>query len=293
MVIVAATSVHDAFINMLSEVLAFLPRLLTCAVLLLIGYGIARLVRAIVMRGLRLLRFDRVAERAGVPNALRAAGISADAAKVVAEIVSWWIFLVFIEMAINALGLVPISNFLNQVLAYIPNVIAAALIILIGAMIANIVAEMVRGGASGAGLTTAPLLSAGARWAILIFAFLAALTQLHVATGMIMILFAGVVLMLAIAGGLALGLGGAETARGLVAGMAMGKMLQPGQRVQIGAESGTVVRHDLNSTIVATENGQLSIPNSSLTHERIIMLNGNHRQATPPRATTGAGTGAS
>jgi small-conductance mechanosensitive channel len=133
-------------------------------------------------------------------------------------------------------------------------------------------------------------LSVGAKWAILIFAFLAALTQLRVASGMIMILFAGVVLMFAIAGGLAIGLGGAETARGLIAGMAMGRLLQPGQRVRIGAESGTVVRHDLSSTIVATENGQLSIPNSALTQERITMLsgsNGNGHQPAPPRSTAG------
>ena len=283
--IVAASSVHDAFITMLTEVLSFLPRLFISLVLLLIGYGIARLVRTLVSRGLRLLRFDRIAERASVPRALQAAGIKADAAKVVAEIISWWVFLIFIEMAINTLGLVPISAFLNQALAYIPNVVVAALIILIGAMIANIVADMIRGSASGAGLSTAPLLSMGARWAILIFAFLAALTQLRVASGMIMILFAGTVLMFAIAGGLALGLGGAETARGLIAGMAMGKILQPGQRVRIGSESGTVVRHDLNSTIVATENGQLSIPNSALTQERITMLNagGNGHQPAAPR----------
>lgn len=283
--VVAASTVHDAFITMLTEVLTFLPRLVTCLALLLVGYGMARLVRALATRALRLLRFDRVAERAGAPRALQAAGIQGDAARVVAEVISWWVFLVFIEMAINALGLVPISTFLNNVLSYIPNVIAAALIILIGAMIANVVADMIRGGASGAGLSTAPLLSIGARWAIMIFAFLAALTQLRVATGMIMILFAGVVLMCAIAGGLAIGLGGAETARGLIAGMAMGRVLQPGQRVRIGAESGTVVRHDLNSTIVATENGQLSIPNAVLTQERITMLNasanGNGHQPTP------------
>lgn len=289
-IVLAASNAHDAFISMLTEVLNFLPRLLTSLVLLLVGYGIARLIRAVATKGLRLLRFDRVADRAGVPGALRAAGIQGDAAKVVAELISWWVFLIFIEMAINALGLTPISTFLNHVLDYIPNIIAAALIIVIGAMIANVVAEMIRGAAGGAGLSTAPLLSAGARWAILIFAFLAALTQLRVATGMIMILFAGTVLMFAIAGGLAIGLGGAETARGLIAGLAMGRLLQPGQRVRIGAESGTVVRHDLNSTIVATENGQLSIPNSALTQERITMLNGagNGHQSTPPRAKAGA-----
>jgi len=262
----------DALLQLLNEVLLFLPRLITFAVILLIGYIIARIVRTLLTKGLRAIHFDDVADRAGVTRALQLAGTRLDAAAVLAAVAFWWIFLVFIEMAVNALGLTQISDFINAVLGYLPNVFVAILILIIGSLLANVVAGVVRGAAGEAGLTTAGLLADVARWAILVFAFLAALTQLNVAQNMVFILFAAFVGMIALAGGLALGLGGVDSARSLLSGWTLGRMLQPGQRVLIGQQQGTVVRHDLNTTVVDTGTGQVSIPNSDLTHERITML---------------------
>jgi mechanosensitive ion channel-like protein len=277
MVTTQIQNVGQGLLNLLSEVLLFIPRLVIFAVILLIGYIIARVVRTLLAKGLRALHFDNVADRAGVTRALELAGTRMDAAEVLGVIAFWWIFLVFAEMAVNSLGLTDITVFINSVLAYLPNVFVAILILIVGALIANVVAGLVRGAAGGAGLSTASLMAEVARWAILIFAFLAALTQLKVAENMIFILAAGIIGMLAIAGGLALGLGGADTARGLIAGWAMGRMLQPGQRVQIGQQIGTVIRHDLNTTVVDTGAGQISIPNASLIHEQIVVLSNDGR----------------
>lgn len=282
-------NVGDAFANMVAVILAWLPRLVTAALLLIVGYIIARVVRAVLTKGLRALHFDDVADRAGITRALRMAGTQLDAARVLAEVVFWWIFLVFIEMAINSLGLVQISTFLNDVLGYIPNVIAAVLIVIIGALLANVVADIVRGAAGEAGLSMAGLLADFARWAIIIFAVLAALTQLNVAENMIFILFAAAVAMLALAGGLAFGLGGVDSARSMLSGLSMGRMLQPGQRVRIGDESGTVIRHDMNATIVDTDHGQISIPNNTLSSQRITILGRDgHSSTQSPRTPAGA-----
>ena len=262
----------DALLQLLNEVLLFLPRLVIFAVILIVGYIIARIVRTLLTKGLRAVHFDDIADRAGVTRALELAGTRLDAAAVLAAVVFWWIFLVFIELAVNALGLTQISDFINAVLGYLPNVFVAILILIIGSLLANVVAGVVRGAAGEAGLTTAGLLADVARWAILVFAFLAALTQLNVAQNMVFILFAAFVGMIALAGGLALGLGGVDSARSLLSGWTLGRMLQPGQRVLIGQQQGTVVRHDLNTTVVDTGTGQVSIPNSDLTHERITML---------------------
>ena len=266
-------SVGDTLLQLLNEVLQFLPRLVTFAILLLIGYIIARVVRTVLTKGLRAVHFDDIANRAGITRALEMAGTRLDAAAVLATVVFWWIFLIFIELAVNALGLVQISTFINQVLNYLPNVFVAILIVIIGALIANVVAGIVRGAAGEAGLSIAPILATVARWAILLFAILSALTQLNVAQNMVFILFSALVGMLALGGGLALGLGGVDTVRGLLSGWSSGRMLQPGQRVQIGQHSGTVVRHDLNSTVLDTGSGQIAIPNAELSHERVTMLN--------------------
>lgn len=275
--------VGQALLGLLNEVLLFLPRLLTFAVILLVGYIIARIVRDLLTKLLHVVHFDAIAERAGVSRALELAGTRMDAARVLALVVFWWIFLVFIEMAVNSLGLVEVTAFINSVLAYIPNVFVAILILIVGSLLANVVAGAIRGATAEAGLTTSGLLANVARWAILVFAFLAALTQLNVAQSMIFILFAAMVGMLALAGGLALGLGGVDTARSLVSGWSMGRMLQPGQRVQIHGQAGTVVRHDLSSTVVDTPSGRVSIPNSMLSQEELTILGqGGTSAATPP-----------
>lgn len=264
-------NVGQALLSLFNEFLLFLPRIVNFAIILIVGYIIARLVRAALVRLLRFAHFDQIADRAGVTRALEMAGTRLDAAAVLADVVFWWIFLVFIEMAVNALGLVQISTFINAVLGYIPDVFVAILIVIIGSLLANVVAGVIRGATSEAGLTTSGLLANVARWAILVFAFLAALTQLHVAENMIFILFAAMVGMLALAGGLALGLGGVDTARGLLSGWSVGRMLQPGQRVEIHGQTGTVVRHDLSTTVVDTPTGRVSIPNSMLSEEEIRM----------------------
>lgn len=279
-------SVTGTFLTLLGTVINFLPRIVNAAILLIVGYFIAKLVRGILTKGLRALHFDNVADRAGITRFLRMAGTQLDAARVLAEVAFWWIFLFFIEMAFNALQLTQITNYINALLGYLPNAFAAILIVVIGALVANLVADIVRGAAGEAGLSLTPVLAGLARWGIIIFAVLAALTQLNVAQNMIFILFAAAVGMLALAGGLAFGLGGVDAARGLISGYTSGNMLQPGQRVQIGQFSGTVVRHDLNSTIVDTEAGQIAIPNGELAHERITMIGSDGYQQ--PRQPAGA-----
>ncbi len=280
------SNVGDTLLSMLNEVLLFIPRVLTFLIILIVGIIVARVVRTLLTKGLRAIHFDNIADRAGVTRALELAGTRMDAAAVLATVVYWWILLAFIEMAVDNLGLTQITAFINSVLGYLPNVFVAILILIVGSLLANVVAGVVRGAAGEAGLRTSGLLADVARWAILIFAFLAALTQLNVAQNMIFILFSALVGMIALAGGLALGLGGVDSARGLISGFSMGRMLQPGQRVQIGQQQGTVVRHDLNSTVVDTGGSQISIPNATLAHEQISLL-GNDGRPTPQRPQVG------
>lgn len=271
MTLTPVQNVGQALLNLFDEFLLFLPRIVDFLIILIVGYIIARLVRAALVRLLRFAHFDRIADRAGVSRALELAGTRLDAAAVLADVVFWWIFLVFIEIAVDALGLVQITAFINAVLGFIPDVFVAILILIVGSLLANVLAGAIRGATAEAGLTTSGLLANVARWAVLVFAFLAALTQLHVAENMIFILFAAMVGMLALAGGLALGLGGVDTARGLLSGWSVGRMLQPGQRVEIHGQTGTVVRHDLSTTVVDTPTGRVSIPNSMLSEEEIRM----------------------
>ncbi len=267
-------SAGDTLLQLLNEVVVFAPKVIIAALILLVGYVVARLVRAVLTRGLRALHFDQVMDRAGAKRALQASGTKLDAAGVLGALAFWWIFLMFIENAFTTLDLPQITAYINAVLGYLPNVFAAVLILVFGALIANVVAGVIRGAATEAGLATAGLMADVGRWAILLFAALTALTQLNVAQNMIFILFAGVVAMLALAGGLAFGLGGVEGVRSLIAAQTAGSMLQPGQQVQIGHQTGTIVRHDLRYTVLNTDHGMVSIPNGNLAKEEVTVLNG-------------------
>ncbi len=266
------TDIGNSFNQLLGETVVYLHNILAALVLLVIGYIVARILRTVLTNALRAIKFDQITDRAGVGQALKAAGTNLDAAAVLAALVYWFVFLFFINAALNALGLVQITVFITAILAYLPNVFVAIIILIVGALFANIMAKIATGAASEAGLGTASLIGNVARYAILGFAVLTALTQLHVGENMIQILFAGLIAMLAIAGGLAFGLGGVDSARGLLAGQSAGSLLQPGQKVRIGDQAGTVVRHDINSTVLKTDNGQISIPNSALGHEHVTVL---------------------
>ena len=209
-------SVSDTLLSLLNEVLLYIPKVISAAILLIIGYIIARIVRGALTKGLRLVHVDQLADRAGISGMLQRAGVRMDAARLLATIVFWWIFLMFIENALNALALPTITAYLNAILGYLPRVFAAVLIVLVGALIANVVAGAIRGATAETGLTASGLLASLAKWFILLFTFLTAVTELDVAQSMIFILFACAVGMVALAGGLAFGLGGRETAAQIV-----------------------------------------------------------------------------
>jgi len=126
--------------------------------------------------------------------------------------VKWFLLVAVFLAAADILGLDRISDFLNSVLMYIPDVIAAAAILLVGTMVARFLSGLVHYSVQAAGLSSADMLAAVTQWAIMVFTVLATLNQLQVAKEFVGTLFTGIIAMLAIAGGLAFGLGGKEHA---------------------------------------------------------------------------------
>jgi len=202
--------------QLLNQVLLYVPKAISALIILIIGYIIARIVRGVLTKGLRLVHFDQVTDRAGITAMLQRAGSKMDGARLLGTIAFWWIFLMFIVNALDALALPTITAYLTLLLGYIPRLFVAFLIVVAGALIANVVAGAIRGATAETGTTTSGLLGTLARWFILLFALLAAVTELDIAQSMIFILFASAVGMVALAGGLAFGLGGRETAAQMV-----------------------------------------------------------------------------
>ncbi|MBI2040385.1 hypothetical protein HYT18_04925 [Candidatus Microgenomates bacterium] len=194
---------------------SYLPQFLGGLILLLIGLAVAALLKEAV---LRFLGFLKVEEWFGSVtdwfSQMRTERIKGGVwTNVAAELVRWTVVILFLVPAAEAWGLPKVTELLNQVLLYIPNVFVAAFIGFIGLVAARLVGDIVRHTSVSLGSESANLLSSIARWALVFFTTLVVLNQLGVAADLIRILFTGIVAMLAIAGGLAFGLGGQDTAK--------------------------------------------------------------------------------
>ena len=206
-------AVLTSLANALNLVLTFIPKLLGFLVILIVGLIIASLVSKLVTGLLRRLGFDNLANRIGLTRFQQRMNVTLDPAGVLGKIVYWFLLLIFLIPATDSLGLPAVSNILNQLVAYIPNVFVAILVLFLGTLAATFVADIVRGATASANVGNPNVFAAIARWAIIGFASLIALEQLQIAPALINELFAAVVGAAAIAFGLAFGLGGQDTAR--------------------------------------------------------------------------------
>ncbi len=206
-------SIVNALNDAVRLILTFIPRVIGFIVILVVGLIIATLVSKTLTLVLRKVGFDRMANRIGLTRFEQRMNIKMDPAGVLGKIVYWFILLIFLIPAADALGVPAVSNILNSLVAYIPNVFVAILVLFLGSLFATFVADIVRGTVATAKIGSPTVFAAIARWAIIGFAALIALEQLQIAPSLINELFGGVVLAVAIAFALAFGLGGQDAAR--------------------------------------------------------------------------------
>lgn len=198
-----------------ATVLQFLPRLLGALVVFVAGWIVAVALGKVVEHVIRALRIDSVLEKLEFHKPLDRAGIRLNSAAFLGGLVKWFLIVVFLLAAVNILNLAAVGQFLNDVLLYLPRVIVAALILVIAALVAETAERVVRGGVESAGMRGG-LVGAVTRWSIWVFAIVAVLLQLGIASALIQTVVTGLVAMIAIAGGIAFGLGGKEHASDVI-----------------------------------------------------------------------------
>jgi hypothetical protein len=199
--------------EMLTRILAYLPVLLGALLILIVGWIVAKIIRSIVNGVLKVVRFDALADKAGISEVLRKGDLKINARQVVSGLVYWLIIIMVLVMVANALGLPKASDILSNLFAYVPKVIAALLVLVVAMFLASFVSGIVRIAAGNANLPKPDLLAGISRWAIIIFAVTISLAQLGIApllvTATFNIILGGACLALA----LAFGLGGKDAAQ--------------------------------------------------------------------------------
>lgn len=208
--------IQGSLLELWNSILASLPSVLGAIFVFLVGIVIAHVLRTVVIKVVEILRLDDLALKFDIKSSFEKAGLRLHIGRLFGWIVKWFIIIVSLIAATDILGWDQVTDYLSQVVLFIPNVIIAVIILLAGTLLANFVQNVVKTAVEAAKLASADFLSGLAKWSILIFSFMAALVQLEIAPDLIRTLFTGLVAMLALAGGLAFGLGGKEHAAKLL-----------------------------------------------------------------------------
>src|ERR671918_215994 len=196
--------------NALSTFLSYIPQLIGALIILIVGYIVAKVLQAVVGRVLQGIGFDRWMERGGIKQFFDRAETNQTRASILGALVFWFVFIIAITMAADALGIPQVSAVLAQLIAYIPSIIAAILILILAALLANFLAGIVRGA------TGSDLLVSIARYAIIVYAVFAALTQLGIAVQLTAPTFLIILGAVALAAAIAFGFGAQGVARDIV-----------------------------------------------------------------------------
>lgn len=193
-----------------------IPKIIGFLLILAAGWFIASLIEKGLAAILRSIRFNHFAERAGLTDFVQKMGMNTDPAGMVGVVVKWFVRLIALVVAFDALGLPAVSEVLRQLLLWLPNVIVALVVLVIGGLAAHALSNVVRGAAAESGLSNSDFLAKVASTVVWAFAIVVAVNQLGIATELVNTLFMAVVGALALALGLAFGLGGRETAAEIV-----------------------------------------------------------------------------
>jgi hypothetical protein len=200
----------------LSLLLGAIPRVIGFLVILIVGWLISGALATAVGGLLRAVKFNVLAQRSGFQAFILNMGLRTDPSGLLAKIVKWFVRLIVLVVAFDALGLPAVSEVLQQFLFWIPNLIVAVVVLVIAGLAANVLSTLVRGSTVQAGFENADLLANIARIAVWAFGIVVAVNQIGVAQELVNTLFMGFVGALALAAGLALGRGGGESAAQIV-----------------------------------------------------------------------------
>lgn len=203
----------ESLMNLWSGFISFVPGLLGAIILFIIGWVLGAIVGKSMAQVINALKIDKLFESAGANNFLDKAGIKLNVGAFVGGIIKWFIIIVFLMASLQIIGLTQVNDFLREaVLYYLPKVIVASFVLVIATVIADVMQKLINVSAKAVNIRSANMLGSITKYAIWIFAFIIALSELGIASAFMQILFTGFIAALAIALGLSFGLGGREAA---------------------------------------------------------------------------------
>lgn len=206
-------AVSSIVINSLTTFVNFIPSLIGGLVVLVIGLVIAAVVHRAIVGLLKALQLEKILSKYGVT---KVEGRDVEWAELLGELARWSIIIIFLVPTLAAWKLESVNTVLNRVILYIPNVIVAVILAMVGLVFAKLAYRLANGATRSLGHDLSHTVALVAQWSLIVFVGFLVLHQLGVAQELLRILFGGLVAMVAIAGGVAFGLGGQGTAKNIL-----------------------------------------------------------------------------
>jgi small-conductance mechanosensitive channel len=209
-------AILDALTMLWDKLVAYLPNLIAAIIILIIGILIAKAVEKLVQKIVEAIKVDDLIKKINVIKKIEEAGTKVVFSQILAWMVKWFLYIVLLVAVSEILQLGQFTDFLKSVALYLPNVIIAVLILVVGLILGSFMEDLIVKILISVKAKLAALIARIAKWAIVIFAVLAALTQLNVAPYLINTLFTTIAFAIALAAALAFGLGGKDAAKDLI-----------------------------------------------------------------------------
>ena len=257
---------------LVDDILPWLPSLGAALVLLIIGWVAARLAQAVLGTLLHRLGVDRLGEKAGAAKMLHDLGMVSTLSHLIARFVYWLVLLVFILAAADSLGLQGVTATLRGLVGYLPKVLAGALVLLLGSLIARLVGNTVGALAEQSGVRGGVALGQVVRYVILIFVVVLTLEQLGVETTLLVNTATALVTAVVLALAVAFGWGSRDLARNIMAGFHARESFVIGQTLSVRGHVGRLQLIGPVKTVIETDEGTLSLPNAALLEDEVTIL---------------------
>ena len=250
--------------ELVTPIAAFLPSVLGMLALLVLGFLVARLVEAGVQRLLARLGLDRVADRIGTREALERAGLPGPLSPMVARLLFWIVMLTFVLSAAETLGLEAVTRTLDRLIAFLPNVVAAAFILVLGLLLARFAGNLASSGAAAAGLPEPRRLGSAAYGVSAAIVCVVALEQLGVETAVLVQATTALLAVFGLTVGATFALGARPIVGHILAGHYLRQSLPARSVVEVEGRRGTVERVGAIDTLLRDDERAWSIPNARL-----------------------------
>lgn len=206
-------AVLDSFTGAIGRFFSFLPALIGAGIILVVGWIVSGLLAKLIEKALRAVGFEHAVERSGVGDFIRRSGTKLTTSGVIAALIKYFVFLIFVQAAANVLGIPQLTEIINRIILFIPNVVIAMAIVVIGGLVARFLSGLVQSSVSELGVGSPRLLGTLTQYIVVGFAVIAAIDQLGIAATLVNTLLIGLIGSVALAFGLAFGLGGRDVAK--------------------------------------------------------------------------------